>query len=102
MRLIYSQLPLPLGTLPRSTALRSVSPGGRRRVGHGEVRTAITLSEEARGRARLWSNRYGKVNQAALRNWVKIAKLPLSGTRDTSPAMNDRKPPFRRPGGKPF
>src|SRR6266436_7356229 len=40
--------------------------------------------------------------------WGPIgAKLPLSGTRDTSSPMSDRKPgerkpPFRRPSGKPF
>ena len=53
-RLIYSQLPLPLGTLPRSTASSSDSPLLKRRHrthGHGVVKTAFpAMTGEAAGR----------------------------------------------------
>jgi hypothetical protein len=67
-RLIYSQLPLPLGTLPRSTASRSASPCGAGGSGHGEVKTAKTLDAGVRGPARLWAKHHGKVNQGHSRN----------------------------------
>src|SRR6202140_3544865 len=57
----------------------------------------------APGRARLWAKQPGKVNQRRhLKTGRKGPKLPLFGTHDTSLPMNDRdrKPKFRRGGGK--
>src|ERR1700737_2320579 len=57
----------------------------------------------APGRARLWAKQPGKVNQRRqLKTGPKAAKLPLLGPHDTSLPMNDRdrKPKFRRGGGK--
>src|SRR6185369_10473647 len=59
-RLIYSQLPLPLGTLPLSTASQPTQERWRQ----GQPMTLkpkdpITGS----GRARLWGKHHGKVNQ---------------------------------------
>src|SRR5689334_10869638 len=54
---------------------------------------------------RLWSNRDGKVNQGKQEfSDFSPAKLPESAARDTSRSMSerDRKPPFRRGGGKSF
>src|SRR6266571_2513591 len=63
-RLIYSQLPLPLGTLPRLDAHRNpksrdlaMSDQPLRREDRGDPVTG------ARSRARLWAKRQGKVNQ---------------------------------------
>src|SRR5471032_3001100 len=53
--------------------------------------------------ARLWAKGDGKVNQGEpLMRPLGRPKLPLPGTRETSWPMNnrDRKPPFRRGGGK--
>src|SRR5205823_6914285 len=63
-RLIYSQLPLPLGTLPQAQpaseseiALPAMSDQPLRREDRGDLFTG------ARSRARLWAKRQGKVNQ---------------------------------------
>jgi hypothetical protein len=81
-RLIYSQLPLPLGTLPRSTALdrpdRPVTDrpwSGRPLVGPGYGARS----------AALWAKQAAKVNQQKplILNLVE-PKMPLSETRDTS------------------
>src|ERR1700745_1500344 len=70
-RLIYSQLPLPLGTLPRSTAVYPRSP--RRaptdQPWRGKDRDNPALSR-ARGPARLWAKRPGKVNRRPRSKWV--------------------------------
>src|SRR6201986_5462824 len=58
-RLIYSQLPLPLGTLPRSTT--SKTRPIRRRKAMDAVKTGVRW--RAPGRARLWGKGDGKVNQ---------------------------------------
>src|ERR1700726_4774308 len=81
-RLIYSQLPLPLGTLPRSTASELT-----RRSGGGQAPDDVKTGRRWRapGWARLWRNRPGKVNQRRpLIRGQEGLKLPLFGTRDTS------------------
>src|SRR5882757_8397903 len=59
-RLIYSQLPLSLGTLPRSTASEPT-----RRNGGGQAPDDVKSGRRWRapGWPRLWGNRPGKVNQ---------------------------------------
>src|ERR1019366_7203621 len=59
-RLIYSQLPLPLGTLPRSTASQPNRRNGGRKA-TDDVKTEGR--SRAPGWARLWRNRTSKVNQ---------------------------------------
>ena len=59
-RLIYSQLPLPLGTLPRSTPSRTLPPKWRQ-IAMDDVKTGRRW--RAPGWPRLWGNRPGKVNQ---------------------------------------
>src|SRR6266480_2132101 len=64
-RLIYSQLPLPLGTLPRPNSIgtRPLNGGGR------AMDDVDTVSRwRAPGRPRLWAKRHGKVNQCRPRN----------------------------------
>src|SRR4051812_30664000 len=57
-RLIYSQLPLPLGTLPRPNSIGThpLNGGGR---AMDDVNTVSRW--RAPGRARLWAKRHGKV-----------------------------------------
>src|ERR1700676_3799247 len=64
-RLIYSQLPLPLGTLPRSTASQP-----NRRNGAGQATDDVNTESRWRapGRARLWAKAPCKVNQCGVRN----------------------------------
>jgi hypothetical protein len=81
-RLIYSQLPLPLGTLPRPNSIGThpLNGGGR---AMDDVNTASRW--RAPGRARLWAKQHGKVNQRGpSKHAHKGPKLPESGTRDTS------------------
>src|SRR6476620_4442343 len=99
-RLIYSQLPLPLGTLPRSTASQPTRRnGGDKAMDDAETKDPITGSSVAAFMAE--SPRHSQPRQAANRCRDGL-KLPLSGTRDTSEPMSDRdqKPRFRRGGGK--
>src|SRR6266702_4167625 len=105
-RLISSQLPLPLGTLPRSTAAQSgrTLPADRRRPWRRENRDSPDVGRGG-GRARLWGKRWGKVNQGEqLKSPPWAPKLPYSGTHDTSKPMKDRKfiPKGPRGGAKPF
>ena len=83
-RLIYSQLPLPLGTLPRPNSIGThpLNGGGR---AMDDINTVSRW--RAPGRARLWAKRHGKVNQrgpSKCRAAKAQSKLPESGTRDTS------------------
>ncbi len=76
---------------PRSTAAQSgrTLPADRRRPWNAEGRDS---PDEGRDRARLWAKRWGKVNRGEqLKSPSKPAKLPYSGTRDTSEPMKDRK-----------
>jgi hypothetical protein len=81
-RLIYSQLPLPLGTLPRPTTSQAQPLRG----GDQAMDDVNTVSRwRAPGRARLWAKGGGKVNQGKpLKAALGALKLPYSGTRDTS------------------
>jgi hypothetical protein len=60
-RLIYSQLPLPLGTLPHLNPIASLA------AAVAEISLSMTLKTEnlhkGTGRARLWAKGHGKVNQ---------------------------------------
>ena len=64
-RLIYSQLPLPLGTLPRLTASKPTRRNGDRKA-MDDAKTADPITGSRL--ARLWGNSPGKVNQ----RWVLI------------------------------
>ena len=73
-RLIYSQLPLPLGTLPRlnSIGTHPLNGGGR---AMDDVNTVSRW--RAPGRARLWAKRHGKVNQRKPRNGPRNAQIAI-------------------------
>ena len=86
-RLIYSQLPLPLGTLPRLNPIASppaemaadrpsmtLKPGGRWRLPVGRV-----YGRKGDGKVNQWERANTAVNSR-----LQSPKLPLSGTRDTS------------------
>jgi hypothetical protein len=81
-RLIYSQLPLPLGTLPRPTTSQAKPLGG----GGQAMDDVNTVSRwRAPGRPRLWAKGGGKVNQGKpLKTALETPKLPYSPPRDTS------------------
>src|SRR5271155_796446 len=82
-RLIYSQLPLPLGTLPRSNPIANPPAEMATEEAMDDVKTKDPITGSRL--ARLWRNRPGKVNQGAppLKRRAGL-KLPLFGTRDTS------------------
>ncbi len=65
-RLIYSQLPLPLGTLPRSTSsvggAFTAPCGGDKAIDDTEIPAGL-FNAKPPGRARLWAKGDGKVNQ---------------------------------------
>ncbi len=82
-RLIYSQLPLPLGTLPRSTAFNPLGNRPKRPPTDQPWRGKTTKTREkgfAAGRV------YRRNACTKSTNGIPqmAAKLPLSGTRDTS------------------
>src|SRR5436190_4083621 len=99
-RLIYSQLPLPLGTLPLSTASQPI----RRNGGDKAMNDAETANPSRAPGWRVYGGSTpAKSTNAGSQNRPRGLKLPLSGTHDTSWPMSDRerKQHFRRGGGKP-
>ena len=99
-RLIYSQLPLPLGTLPRS---RRHGPWPLMR----RTRSVMTLKSaalnQARGRARLWAKYAGKVNQARCKNQgPRAAEIAIIRNPWDNRGMSgrDKQQRFQRTPGK--
>src|SRR4051812_19415464 len=83
-RLIYSQLPLPLGTLPRSTASQPI-----RRNGGNSARDDVKTG--CRWRAAGWRVYEGIAPAKSTKAGMNIRrfrspKLPFCGTRETSAA----------------
>src|SRR3984957_19613413 len=81
-RLIYSQLPLPLGTLPRSNPIASPSAEMATKKARDDVRTqgpdhGLPVGRVYAGRAMAKSTKAEPKYRWGL-------KLPLSGTRETS------------------
>src|SRR5882672_11576294 len=80
-RLIYSQLPLPLGTLPRSTASEPI-----RRSGGGQAPDDVKTGRRWRtpGWPRLWGNRPGKVNQGRrlIRDQMGVKRAQIAIVRN--------------------
>src|SRR6202035_499855 len=98
---IYSQLPLPLGTLPRFDGI-APPPQTRGTQTPWRRKDREIPSRRGRGRRVYGGSRGAKSTNTIPQIRPQTAKLPLSSTRDTSLPMNnrDRKPPFRRGGGK--
>ena len=80
-RLIYSQLPLPLGTLPRFNGARSASPCGDG-PGHGDVKAAETLPKGSRPGAFMGERGWQSQPRQAPKSTRNQAKLPILGTHD--------------------
>src|SRR5262245_914501 len=85
-RLIYSQLPLPLGTLPRPTAPDTGRPRWRR-TGHEDDADTRVGPVRGRGRARLWAKGPVKVNQAGalFARLLQVAGSPASRLVGSAP-----------------
>ena len=84
-RLIYSQLPLPLGTLPRSSSTRGRRPNRGWKTVDDDKTNALL---QGAGWAGLWRKRHGKVNQGRqeyIGDRFPRCKLPLSGARERTP-----------------